>query len=287
MTNRDVIEIINRAMSPEATKFAFSASEVFTAIIHGYYYIRPGKNRSKFLKKINKILADNWKDRSKMDTETKDGLSFEVYLLGKMAGEALFVARSMFDEEYYASQIQLMPTHEEYDDSLLERYLYRLSDEELKTVFEGILTFKGEMDAFISDDKFDDMMEELEARSIKVIENDPWYMRDYDKHLAKIDNDWDFCFEYLCRESIIDVICRHIDEDPVMLASMIKTLKYSDVRSAAEYTVLAFELYYGYEVDIFDPFRTDPNGFEDEDAEQQWKVRSKTVGKMTFSVKSL
>ena len=72
-----------------------------------------------------------------------------------------------------------------------------------------------------------------------------------------------------------------------MLASMIKTLKYSDVRSAAEYTALAFWLYYGYEVDIYDPYRTDPKGFEDKDAEQQWKVRSKAIGKMTFSVKSL
>ena len=53
MTNRDAINIINRLMDPNAERFAFNADEVFAAIVHGYYYIRPGKNTMKFVKKIN------------------------------------------------------------------------------------------------------------------------------------------------------------------------------------------------------------------------------------------
>ena len=58
MTNRDVIDIINRLIDPNAKRFSFNADEVFAAIVHGYYYIRPGKNTAKFVKKINKILNE-------------------------------------------------------------------------------------------------------------------------------------------------------------------------------------------------------------------------------------
>ena len=102
-----------------------------------------------------------------MYVEEKDGIPFEVWLWGKMAGEALCIARSMFDEEYYRSQIAKMIAFEEYNDHLLERYMYWLNDEELESVFEGILTFKRNFDAFISDKNFFAMMEELEDNAVQ------------------------------------------------------------------------------------------------------------------------
>lgn len=287
MTNKNVIEIINRLMDPNATKIAGTASEMFTAIIHGYYYIRPGKSTFRFIERINKILKTNWKDRPKMYVETKDGLPFEAYLWGKMAGEALFVARSMFDEEYYSSQIERMVAHETYDEHLLERYMYWLNDEELKSVFEGLVVFKRDYDVFISDENFDRMTEELEEKAISVVQNSPCYAMDYDAHIDCIYNTWDGVFAYLCRESIIDTICRYIDEDPVMFANMIKTFKYTDTRTAAEYTGLAISLAYGYELDIFDPVMIETQDVEDSDDEQVWQMRTRSVGKIKVGVKSV
>jgi hypothetical protein len=147
--------------------------------------------------------------------------------------------------------------YEKYDESLLERYLYWLDEEELKSVFEGLLSFKRDFDIFISDLNFDRMMDELKERSLVVIENSPWYMKDYEERVDYIDNNWDFCFEYLTRETIIDIICRYANEDPVMLASMVKTFKYSDVRTAAELTGLAVYIEEAYGLDIFNPTITD------------------------------
>lgn len=287
MTNKNVIEIINRLMDQNTKKRTATANEVFTAIIHGYYYIRPGKNTSRFLKKISKILSDNWKDRYKMYDETKDGFSFDVYLMGKMAGEVLSVARSMFDEEYYASQIQRMPAHEEYDKSLLKDYLYWLSDEELKSVFEEFLTFKLDCNVFISDENLYRMMEEFKECAINVIQNDALYMKDYDEHIAYINGSWDFPFEYLCRETIIYIIYNYVDEEPVLFASMIKAFKYAGLCSAVEYTALAIWFLYGYDRDLFEdtePADDDPNNT---DGLQLWQVRSRTVGKVKFSVMSM
>ena len=257
MTNRDVINIINRLMDPNAERFAFNADEVFTTIVHGYYYIRPGKNTSKFVKKINKILNDELKNRSKMYIETKDGIPYEEWLWGKMAGEALIVARSMFDEEYYESQVAKMVGCETYDETLLKRYLNWLDDEELESIFEGLLTFKTHYDAFISDENVVGMMDELKAKCLDVVNTHSCYAPKHNDHIDCIENSVDFCFAYLCRESIIDTICRYVDVDPLMFACMVKTFKYSDPHTAAEYTGLSIFISYLFELDIYDPMITD------------------------------
>ena len=253
MTNKNVIEIINRLMDAKADKIAYNATEVFTTIAHGYYYIRPGKKMLRFIDKIAKIIDKDSKQWLNSNNETFP----DAEALGKTVADMLNVARSMFDAEYYASQVARMVMYEKYDESLLERYLYWLDEEELKSVFEGLHSFKRDFDIFISDLNFDRMMDELKERSLVVIENNSWYMKDYDERVDYIDNNWDFCFEYLTRETIIDMICRYANEDPVMLASMVKTFKYSDVRTAAELTGLAVYIEEAYGLDIFNPTITD------------------------------
>ena len=256
MTNKDVINIINRLVCSSEQKVAYSTDEAFTAIVHGYYYIRPGNDTARFLTKINKILENAWRDLNKKHSETKHGVPYYVWLYGKMSAEAISVARSLFDQAYYESQCAHMVMHEKYDESLLERNMYWLDEKELRSVFEGILTFKGNYDAFISDENFDKMMEELQECSMVVIQNDPWYMKDYDKHVSYIDNNWDFPFEYITRETIIAVVCKYID-DPVMLAHMIKVFKHTDTSTAADYTALALWFTDMFELEIFSPTITD------------------------------
>ena len=246
MTNKNVIEIINRLMDTNAHKVVYNATEVFTAVAHGYYYIRPGKKMFKFIEKISKIIDKDCKQWYK----TNDDAAPNAEVWGKTVADVLRVARSMFDAEYYAYQVSRMVMYEKYDESLLERYLYWLDEAELKSVFEGLLSFKRDFDIFISDLNFDRMMGELKERSLVVIENNSWYMKDYDERVDYIDNNWDFCFEYLTRETIIDIICRYANEYPVMLASMVKTFKYSDVRTAAELTGLAVYIEEAYGLDI-------------------------------------
>ena len=256
MTNKNVIEIINRLMDTNAHKVVYNVTEVFTTIAHGYYYIRPGKKMLKFIDKVSKIIDKDCKAAAKHYFETNN-TSSDAEIWGKTVAEVLHVARSMFDAEYYASQVARMVMYEKYDEYLLERYLYWLDKEELKSVFEGFLMFKSNFDVFISDLNFERMMDELKACSLIVIKESSEYMKDYDKRVDYIDNNWDFCFDYLTRETIIDIICRYANEDPVMLASMVKTFKYSDVRTAAELTGLALYIEEAYELDIFNPTITD------------------------------
>ena len=281
MTNKNVIEIIDRLMDPNADKVAYNATEVFTAIVHGYYYIRPGKDTVRFIKRINKVLMYAHKTATRNCIELKEDIPLEVWLLGKMASDMLSTARAMFDREFYDSQVAKMVMHEKYDESLLERYLYWLDKSELKSVFEGILTFKRNLDAFISDDNFDNMMEELKECTMGVIRDNPWYKKNYDEHVAYINNSWDFCFEYLCRETIIETICWYVNANPVLLAHMIKAFKYADSKTAAEYTGIAIWLMSEFEQEIFNPKITDMNriNLDDYDYRHSKVIHSNGSGK--------
>ena len=287
MTNQTLIQTIDRLMDKNVTRTIFSAEEAFAVIAHGYYYIRPGKNTFKFLDRINKVLEEGWKDRSKMYVEMKDGVPFEELLLGRMAGKAISIARSMFDEEYYASQVAQMVKHEEYNDHLLERYMYWLNDEELQCVFEGLLTFKRNYDVFISDENLEHMMLELRDKCVTVIQESPCYATRYDEHMEYVNDSLDVCFAYLCRESIVDTICKHIDIDPVLFASMIKAFKYSNARIAAEYTGLSIWMMYGFEVDLFTPTLTDMKNIDLNNLDVQYSETMTIKNAESFRMRAL
>lgn len=257
MTNKNVIEIIDRVMDPNVDQVSFNANEVFCLIAHGYYYVRPGKDTDRFIKQINKILAQARKSRRNTHEQEIGGIPFEDWLIGKMSADAISIARTMFDKEYYDSQIAKMVMWEEYDESLLERYIHCLNDDELKSVFEGLVTFKLQYDAFISDENFELMETEIEEKCVDIVQSSYCYAANYDMHMDCIYNTPDGFFMYLCKESIIDTICRYVDEDPLMFACLIKAFKYSNPHTAAEYTGLAMCLDYEFELDIFDPPITD------------------------------
>ena len=257
MTNKNVIEIIDRLMDPNVNCMVFNANEVFTAIAHGYYYIRPGRDTEKFVKQINKILVQARKARHKAHDQKKEEIPFEDWLIGKMAADAFYLAKTMFDREYYESQVEKMVMHEAYDESLLERYMYWLNDEELQSVFTGFVTFKLQYDAFISDENFECLEKELENKCVAIVQNSSYYAEHYDEHMDRIYNKPDGFFMYLCKGRIIDTICKYVDKDPLMLACLIKAFKYSNPHTAAEYTGLAMCLDYEFELDIFDPPITD------------------------------
>ena len=188
-------------------------------------------------------------------------------------------------EEYYASQISRMAMHERYDKSLLERYMYWLDDDELKSVFEGFITFKLNYDAFISDENFELMETEIEEKCVAVVQNSSCYTENYDMHMDCIYNTPDGFFMYLCKESIIDTICKYVDEDPLMLACLIKAFKYSTPHTAAEYTGLAMCLDYEFELDIFDPPITDMSQscHEDHDSKDSMVIYKNKGGSLMIA----
>lgn len=256
MTNKNVIEIIERLMDPNADRLAYNAEEVFTAIVYGYYYIRPEFTK-KFAKKIRKILDKGIAESSKAHSKTKGGIPFDEWILGKVAADALCVARSMFDREYFVSQISKTNMNMRYDNDLLEDYLYCLDEDEMRKIWDVFGFFTANTDAFISDEDFDGMMEEFKDTCLNVVNDSPDCYPNHYEHIANINNTIDFFFDYLCKESIIDVICSFVNRDRLILANMINAFLHSDIHTAVEYTGMAIYIEDYYEVDVCDPIITD------------------------------
>jgi hypothetical protein len=102
------------------------------------------------------------------------------------------------------------------------------------------------------------MMTEFKDYCIYVTGQESEDDTDFEENVEFINSNPKFFFYYLCRETIIDIIYKHIDIDPVLLAHMIKTYVYTEEsKTAAEYTGLAAKLIYGYDVDVFEPIITD------------------------------
>lgn len=260
MTNKNVIEIIDRLMDTKAERLAYNVEEVFTAIAHGYYYIRPGRDTYKFNKKIHKILEKGWDANNKAYSETRDGIPFDEWVLGKVAADTLVVARSMFDREYYISQIPKTNMSLRYEDDLLEDYLHYLDKNELRTIWDVLGFFKVKTDAFASDESFECMMEEFREACINIVNDFPYYSANRYEHIARIDNTVDFFFDYLNRGSIIDIISSYVDRDRLILANMIKAFMHSDIQTAVEYTGMSLYIEENFEIDICNPIITDVEG---------------------------
>ena len=260
MTNKNVFEIIERLMSPDADKIVFNSTEVFTAIVHGYYYIHSGKDTMKFLNKIDSILEANRKNAKNMHNKTKNGMPYEEWLCGKIVSEALAVMRTMFNERTlnYFKTLMKDTMDVAFTDELLEDYLYFLDVKELKTLLEGIIAFKESNNFFISDENYNLMMKEFEHRSIYVAEQEVDNEADFQEHVEYIKATPMAFFHYLCRETIIDIIYSHVDIDPILLAHMIKVyLDTESTNTAADYMGLAAKVMYVYDVDVFNPSITD------------------------------
>lgn len=256
MTNKEVIEIIDRLMDPNADNVAYNPTEVFTALVHGYYYIHPGKDTKKFLNKIDSILESARKSSKRMYKKMRTELPYEEWICEKIAREALVVVRSMFNgrtlnyfKEAMKSEIKTAFTNE-----LLEHYLYFLDIKELKTLLEGIIAFKESNNFFISDENFELMIKEFEDCSIYVAEQEADDEVDFKEHVKYIKDTPMAFFHYLCRETIIDIIYSYIDIDPILLAHMIKAYIYTESpNTAADYMGLAAKVMYIYDVDVFNP----------------------------------
>ena len=268
MTNRDVIEIITRLMDPLTDKMVYNITEVFTAIAHGYSFIHPGKDTTKFFRRIEGILESARKDMKKRKNKAKNETAYEEWLYDKIVSEAVLVMRMLFNERVfnYFKELTKDSVDVAFTGERLEDYLYFLDTKELRSLLGGIIAFKENNNFFISDENYRLMMEEFEYRSIYVAQQEADSEADFMEHVEYIKTTPMPGFDYLCRETIIDIIYRYIDIDPVLLAHMIKVyLCTESTNMAADYMGLAAKAMYVFGVDVFDPLVTDEDEIQLED----------------------
>lgn len=142
MKNIELFQLIDRFCTHDDKLNTFSNTDlVYTILAHRYLYIRPGKNTEEFTSKVVKALKKGV--NGGFNEYIKDDyyyLTIDEWTRISMAETTFEVVKASFDREFFEEQIALLDADEEFDETLLERYLSRMNMKQLHT-FMGRLTY--------------------------------------------------------------------------------------------------------------------------------------------------
>ena len=257
MTNNTVFELINRIVNPEIEEVVYTAHEAFATILHGYYYIKPGNDTTKFFKKIYKIIESNYDKAPKMFCGTKNGMPYEQWLWGKMATEAIAVARSLFDKDYYESNCKTQSFVEKANNTSIKDHLSRFSTNDLMYMFGCIENSMANFDAIVSEENYNRMRYDLDVECRKLGAYIPDMYTECEEYRDFISHNRNYIFDYLDAECIVNILCRAMDTEGEVIEYMTKALGNTNGCDAADYTFIALLLACVYELEVFNPVITD------------------------------
>ena len=253
MTNKNIFEIIEKLISTEIDDLNYTPNEVFIAAAHGYYYVHSGKDTERFLNEINRVLEKAKEYTNTAQGEIENENTYKEILEKKMASEMLEVIRSRFNRATlnYSKEVMQQDMNNVFSNEYLEYRLYYLDHDELEDIFDKIFEFKHNVNPFITNESYGLMMNEFKECSLYVAENEAYDENDYDEDVDFINHTPRYFFHYLCRETIIDIIYRHIDTDPIILAYMVKAYTLSNINNITDYTAIVLRMTHEHGIDVF------------------------------------
>lgn len=254
MENKEIFNIIDRIVNPETERSLFTANEALAAVFYGGYYIRPGKDTEKYLIKIGEIMKKYLGKVQKMYNSKKKGIPYEEWLWGKIATQAVFVARECFDKEFYEETIDCIDFDKEFDFVNFKAYMNSLDEVSAEMIFAFIDFFACEFDVLISDANYKLMWEEIESELKKgafVCLNNCAGTRDDLRDSQKL------LVNQIGKKKMIDILFKYIESSSVVLNYIEKIFKYVPLEEAYSYTRLALLTQEAFNINVFDPIITD------------------------------
>jgi aminoglycoside phosphotransferase len=221
--------------------------EVFASIINGYYYVAPGLESDYFFKRVNNIIAMAYRyaDAQQPFFDGKVEDQYAMALQSAAAQMCVQLINEVFDEEYFEHQLNVMSVEDESEAVLLKKYLSVLDDKKLKVFLQ--LIKEGNGVRHISYKKLRKLRRTLNIESCKLDASIPNMLDSYAAYEAfEKQNPLYFC-DCLSKETIVDILLKHMDCELDIAVYTAKALFYSDCREAYNYLTLAFyfENYWG------------------------------------------
>ena len=215
MTNKTVFELIDRITIPTMTKDrlehpemknkVYSPREALEVALHGYFYIRSGKDTTTFLDKFREIIDRVSEIGSRMLNNRWPYGNFESIML---AFEAEELSKSMFDAEYYE---QVLKDADPLGEALID-YISSFDKEELKYFYTNCIV-NGE---FLMDiDTTCDVVEGLARLCVEAGAKipRPWAESDeeWDEYCSLMTDNPAYIFDYLKTSEIARILCENLD----------------------------------------------------------------------------
>ena len=239
MHNNTVIDIIkNLCIKKEVPKF-HEVDHVYTAMAHGYYFVKPGKDTDRFTNALMDALSKGVAEGMNNFRKAQGAGPIEAYTKDAVAKRVLKVLRKYFDSEYFEAQTAVLLNDELNDKVLLTKYLGMLDQDQL-------FYFKKEVEQFTT---LYDLLRDFDESYLNVILTDR--CRELDSAIPSIHDGvrkWfdfvrenpRFMFNYLDNSEIANILDEFVTRDRVFAGNLARTLYYTrDYEYSMLYGIMA------------------------------------------------
>lgn len=241
MITKDIFDIITKVASYGRTDYEPTPDEVFTALMHGYYYVRPGSDTETFVFALNEVFSDGKHKGNVMFNKKDNTYSLDECIRISTAYEGIAHVISFFDEEYFASQKESMNGAEEYSDVLMVLYFLMSNKDLLKQMLHLVTSLKhveNGVGYFMDEKNTQRLAEELNIKC-RIFDDsipDINMKHEYDSFIS--DNP-DYFFDVLESKDIALSILHNIKKHKKMAGHLSKMAYYYDSSIAREYIPVA------------------------------------------------
>lgn len=222
----EMVEAIKRvSLSLGDNEFtSISGDDIDTAVLNYEMFVRPGKNRMAFLHKLKENL-----DNARKKANLTPGTSVDENL--RKTGIALI--KQYFDVDYFEKQ--LIYGNRKCDRTLLHKFVYKLSKQQLLQFMRLILKGNRESGLFIRYDKLVEMWAEFNRQSRLVDSSIPSMDAPTEVYSAYVLRDPLYQFRCLQRKSIAGILFEYIAKDEDVAGELAKRIYSSSIAAAENY----------------------------------------------------
>ena len=243
MNNNTVFETIRTLCIEKEDPEFYDLDQVYTAVAHGYYFVRPGKNTNKFMnERVSAFVKGAKLGAKNFEKDNLRSSSMACYLWVSVAKRMLKVVRKFFDREFFEAQSTLIPNDEFDSDILLTKYLNMMNPEQLFGAQRLFDLLSYEYDLFYIDST---------NCAWRILAN---MCHDVDSSVPTPDEELQKWFDfnqsnprcassYLDNSAIANILNTLVTKDRTLAANMMRALYYTnDTRLCMDYTTMIYNL---------------------------------------------
>lgn len=230
--NKETIERIQRVCGADLSRLGYeghSLEDSFSAALHAYYFVKPGKATQRFVKKLAQDTIDAIRAGNKLSDET--GFNVTACAAAYLVPRIMRLCKKSFDVRWFEHQINLMDD-DKFDDALLCKYIGKFDAEQVSHIFQLIVHKGRKYHLFMSEKNYEELWEEIGVECQKIDIKFPSVDRNYSEFPM-------FIFDCLDKGIISKILLKYINKDIDLAGYMARVLYYMEPLDALEYLSVA------------------------------------------------
>ena len=240
MNNKTVIDIITNLCIKKENPDLYEMDHVYTAMVHGYYFVKPGKATDRFTDALMSALAKGVVVGTNNFKRAQGLYPIETCTWVAVANRVLKVLRRFFDREYFQAQTAALYNDVLNDETLLTKYLGMFDQNLLFEFVKGVEHFS----------MLYNLLQESDASCLKIVFTEkcheidssiPSMQDDVRKWCEFVKGSPRFMFNCLEEAEIAKIIDEVVTHDRVFAGNLARALYHTrDYNASMLYSIMAY-----------------------------------------------